>query len=275
MNDNLQSKKLLTRRIIYILIALSVIIPLIFKIGLPLKTTVEVEHVYNFIDKLPEGSTVIFSFDHDTATLPEMIPLAESMLRHCFSKNIKVLGLALLAEGAAVGEDNFRRIGNEYNKRYGEDYLFMGYRPQVDVAILGMGENIDRVFPMDYYGEDIRSYPLMNGIINYNDIAAIISVGDGDIPVHWINYAQARYKAKIIPAVTAVMATTIYPFIQSGQVVGLVAGLRGAAEYEKLIGKPGIAVNGMDAQSTAHLLIVGLIIAGNIILVVNRKRNSK
>jgi hypothetical protein len=275
MNENNLNKKLLTRRIIYILIALSVIVPLLFKIGLPLKTTVEVRNVFEFIDNLPEGSTVIFSFDHDTATLPEMIPLAESMLRHCFSKNLKVLGLALLAEGAAVGDDNFRRIGKEFNKAYGEDYLFLGYRPQVDVAILGMGENIDRVFPLDYYGEDIRSYPIMKGITNYNDIAAVISIGDGDIPVHWINYAAARYKAKIIPAVTAVMATTIYPFLQSGQVVGLVAGLRGAAEYEKLIGKPGKAVNGMDAQSTAHLLIVGLIVAGNIILIMERRRNGR
>lgn len=254
--------------------AISVIIPLIIKLGLPLRVTAEVQIVYDFIDNLPNGSAVIFSFDHDTATLPEMIPLAESLLRHCFSRDMRVFGLALLAEGAAIGDDNIRRIGNEYNKHYGIDYLFWGFRPRVDAAILGMGENIKRVFPADYYGEDIESFPIMENIKNYNDIAAVISIADGDNPVYWINYGQARYGIKFIPAVTAVMATTIYPFLQSGQVVGLVAGLKGAAEYEKLIEKPGSASKGMDAQSIAHLFVIGLIVAGNIVMIRNRRKKG-
>jgi len=270
--DQRNSASLQTRHFIFILVAVSVALPLIFKIGLPLKVTAEVQGAYDFIDELPEGSAVIFSFDHDTGTLPEMIPLAEALLRHCFKKNLKVLGLALLAEGAAVGDDNFRRIGNEYNKIYGVDYLFWGYRPQVTVAILGMGENIERVFPADYTGKDLRSFPVMQNIRNYHDIAAVITVADGDMPVSWVHYGQARYGVKVIPAVTAVMATTIYPFLQSGQVAGLIAGLRGAAEYEKLIGIPGKASRGMDAQSSAHILIIGLIIAGNIILIRERRR---
>ena len=252
--------------------ALSVILPLIFKIGLPLKTTKEVRDVYDFIERLPESSAIVFSFDHDTATLPEMIPLAEALLRHSFRNNLRVLGLALLAEGAAVGDDNFRRIGGEFGKVYGEDYIFWGFRPQVTVAMLGLGEDITRVFPRDYYGSQLRSYPVMEGIDSYDDIAGVISIADGDMPVHWINYAQARYGVNVIPAVTAVMATTMYPFLQSGQIAGLAAGLRGAAEYEILLGKPGRALSGMDAQSSAHLLIAGLIIVGNIIMFIERRR---
>jgi len=35
--------------------------------------------------------------------------------------------------------------------------------------------------------------------------------------------------------VTAVMAADLYPYLQSGQLVGMLAGLKGAAEYEKLV----------------------------------------
>jgi hypothetical protein len=274
-HEEKRTSKIQARHIIFILVALAVVIPLIWRIGLPLKITSEVKNVFDYINTLPEGSCVIFSFDHDTSTLPEMIPLAEALLRHCYNKNLKIIGMALLAEGAAVGEDNMRRIGNEFHKKYGVDYLFLGFRPQFTVAILGLGESIDRVFPTDYFGDNIHDFPIMNNIKNYNDIAAVISIGDGDIPVYWVNYAQARYKVHVIPAVTAVMATTMYPFLQSGQIVGLVAGLKGAAEYEELIGKPGRAVKGMDAQSSAHLLIILLIITGNIGLIIARMRKRK
>ncbi len=270
--DAVGGKRINIRHIIFILMALAVALPLIFKLGLPLRVTDEVRDVYGFIDSLPENSTVLISFDHDTSTLPEMVPLAEAILRHCFRNNIKVIGLALLAEGAAVGDDNLRRIAGEYHKEYGRDYLFLGFRPQFTVAILSMGEDIAREFPRDYRGVDIHNYPIMNNIKNYKDISAVISIADGDMPLYWINYAQARYGVKVIPEVTAVMATTMYPFLQSGQLVGLVAGLKGAAEYEKLLGKPGLASKGMDAQSTAHILIVLLIIVGNVVYFINRRK---
>jgi hypothetical protein len=274
VRDNQLARRLRTRHIIFVLMALAVIIPLVTGLGLPLKVTAEVQNVFDFIDSLPAGSTIMFSFDHDTATLPEMAPIAEALLRHCYRNGIRVIGLALLAEGAAVGEDKLRRIGGEFGKKYGVDYLFLGFRPQVTVAMLGMGENIARVFPADYSGRDIMSFPIMNDVKNYDDVAAVISIADGDMPIYWINYAQVRYGVKLIPGVTAVMATTMYPFLQSKQLLGLVPGLRGAAEYEKLIDKPGRAVKGMDAQSTAHLLIIILIIAGNIGLIIGRRRKE-
>jgi hypothetical protein len=35
--------------------------------------------------------------------------------------------------------------------------------------------------------------------------------------------------------VTAVMAADMYPYLQSGQLIGMLSGLKGAAEYEKLV----------------------------------------
>ena len=63
---------------------------------------------------------------------------------------------------------------------------------------------------------------------------------------------------------TAVMASDAYPFLQSGQLSGLIGGLKGAAEYEQLINHRDRAFIGMDAQSITHILIVIFIIFGNI-----------
>jgi hypothetical protein len=46
------------------------------------------------------------------------------------------------------------------------------------------------------------------------------------------------------------------PYISSGQVVGRILGMKGAAEYETIMKKPGTATAGMDGQSFAHALII-------------------
>ena len=49
----------------------------------------------------------------------------------------------------------------------------------------------------------------------------------------------------------------------------------GAAEYEKLVESPGIAIKGMAAQSFAHIVIVVFIIFGNIAYFLKQKKGKK
>jgi preprotein translocase subunit YajC len=262
------------RRIIFILLFIAVVIPLIFNFKLPNRVTKEVQAVYDYIESLPPGSVILMSFDHDTATLPEMTPMARALLRHIFTKGEKVIGTAFLAEGAAIGNKAFKFVSDEFGLKEGEDYVFLGYRPEISSAILGMGENIARVYPKDYRGVPLADIPLMQQVKNYRDIGLIISVSDNDSPNAWINLANARYHKPVAPAVTAVMATTYYPFLQEKQIIGMVPGLKAAAEYEQLINKPGTATVGMAAQSIAHLLIVLLVIVGNIGYFMLKRRNA-
>jgi hypothetical protein len=44
----------------------------------------------------------------------------------------------------------------------------------------------------------------------------------------------------------------------------LIGGLRGAAEYEGLVGAKGRAIAGMDAQSATHLAIILLVVTCNL-----------
>jgi len=261
----------MSRQLIFVLIALSVAIPLVIKIGLPNDVTSEVMQVYEEINLLDSASVVLISFDHEASSLPEVKPMAVAILRHCFSKDLKVIGLALLAEGTAIGDEILREIAKEYDKEYGKDYLFLGFRPQYQAAILGMGEDIKRVFPQDYKNIPLERIPMIKDIKNYEDVSLIISVADGDMPAYWVDYAVSRYHKKVSAAVTAVMATSFYPFLASGQIVGLLGGLKGAAEYEILIEKPGMGQRGMDAQSVSHLVIILLVILGNAGYFLRRK----
>ena len=107
----------------------------------------------------------------------------------------------------------------------------------------------------------------MRGITNYDDIALVIDLAAGNIPGAWLAFAKERYNQDLALGITAVMATDWYPYLQSGQLIGLVNGLKGAAEYEvllKLEGEQAPGMLGMSAQSIAHLLIIVLVVVGNI-----------
>ena len=83
---------------------------------------------------------------------------------------------------------------------------------------------------------------------------------------------QARYHLPMVAGVTAVSAPEYYPYLQSGQLQGLLGGMAGAAEYEKLREEKGTATQGMDAQSLAHVFVAICIVMGNVIQWTKRRK---
>ena len=73
---------------------------------------------------------------------------------------------------------------------------------------------------------------------------------------------------------TSIQVNEVIPYVSSGQLQGIIAGMPGAAEYEELLGQKGKGYSGMDAQSIAHIVIVLFIIFGNITYYIERKRSK-
>ncbi|MBN2226719.1 MAG: hypothetical protein JW763_05095 [candidate division Zixibacteria bacterium] len=234
----------------------------------------EIQKSYDYLDSLPEGSVIMVSFDHEASSLPEIQPLALVVLRHAFKNNLKIIGVSLFAEGTAIGYRLLSQTAREYDKTYGVDYVFLGFKPQQISAILGMGESIAHVFPEDYLGTPTDEIPIMMNIVNYDQIEMVISIADGALAVHWIEYVGGQYHQNIMTALTAAMITTYDPYLASGQLYSVIGGLKGAAEYENLLGQPGGGNRGMLAQTSAHVYVIVLIVIGNILYFRGRKNGK-
>jgi len=252
------------RRFIFIGVALSIAIPLLMPIGFGTSVTRQVQDVYNFVENLEDGATVIMSFDYEPSTMAELDPMARSMLKHLMRKNAKVLGMALLAGAPGIAENVLREETELAGREYGIDWVFLGYVPAPTAAMLRIGEDISMVYPTDQYGTPLSEFPIMKGIKNYRNIDLVISYSSTAMPQFWAQYAHDRYGAPVAVGATAVEAIRMYPYHDSGQIIGFLGGLKGAAEYESLMGEPGEGIKGMDAQTIAHLFMVLMIIIGNI-----------
>jgi hypothetical protein len=252
------------RRYIFILVAIGVIVPLVFPIGLAVTTSPPVENVYKEIEGLEPGTPVIVSVDYDAATQPELSPMTTAVFRHCFARDLPVIITTLNPGGPGLALEISDRISKEAGAVYGEDYVFLGYKVGASAVILSIGQDFHVSFPADYFNTPIDEIPLMKKVKNYNDVGLVVSLSGTVAPEFWVAYAHERYGQKVAAGVTAVMAADYYPYLQTGQFVGLLGGLKGAAEYEKLIERPDDGLKGMDAQTIVHLFIVVMIILGNV-----------
>lgn len=272
MRSVLEKLATIDRRYIYILIVITVTLPFLLKTALPIRVSPPVMSAHTAVDTLKTGSVILVSIDYDPTSLPEIQPMLVSILRHAFSKGVKVIMMGHIPLGIPVGQLGLEQVVEEMGMKYGEDYVNLGYRPGYTAVMVTMGRAIREVFWSDYRGTPVDEFPLMRNIVNYEQIDLLVTLAHGYAAEFWAQYAGARYGQRIIVGCTAVVAPDLYPYLQAGQIEGLIGGLKGAAEYETLIGRPGVGVLGMPAQSLTHIVILLFIIFGNIGYFVLRRK---
>ncbi|MBI3801010.1 MAG: hypothetical protein HY268_29055 [Deltaproteobacteria bacterium] len=276
MNDFARRMLSLDRRLIFLLIAIVTLLPLLYPLGLPIRVSPEVRKIYDYIENLPEGSVVLLSLDFDPSSKPELYPMAVALLRHAFRKNLRVLGMTLWITGTSMAESVVAQAAQESGKEKGKDYVFLGYAPGGANVIISMGQDLYAAFPTDYYGAKTAELPMLTEVRTLRDIPYAVSLSAGTPGVEtWYLYGKEKYGFELGGGCTAVSAPGLYPLIDTGQLNGLLGGLRGAAEYETLIGIAGKATAGMDAQSATHFLIIVLIVVCNFFYFLTRQEGRR
>ncbi len=228
----------LDRHWIYLIVALAIIIPLMVPFNSKTYTTEPTEKMYQLIDSYAGRSdrAILISFAHDASVMPELYPMEIAILRHCFERKVKVFTLTFTPSGAPIIDLAINRVKEEYpDIRSGVDYCNFGYKPLALPAILGMGENIATAIDTDAEGRKIATLPIMKDITNYNEMNLVVETSGASAGGAWIFYARVKFGVNVAIGVTAVMAADEFPYLQTGQLTGMLTGLKGAAEYEKLV----------------------------------------
>ena len=258
----------LDRRVVYLFVLLGIAIPMFLPVRLPVRLTDEVRGVHETIEGIADagGGTVLLSFDYGPSAMPELQPMALALLRHCFRRDLKVVAMCLWPEGVGLAQQALDVAAGEAGRAYGEDYAFLGYKTGFGSLLINMGQDFRDAFPKDVQGNRTDSLAVTRPISSLRDLDYVVCLGAGNTPDQvWLPFGQEKYKFPFATGCTAVMAPDMYPFLQSGQMNGLIGGLAGAAEYEKLVDTAGSATAGMTSQSMVHLVIILFIALGNLV----------
>jgi hypothetical protein len=276
----------LDRRIVYLVLALAVMLPLIIPSVQRVRVMTPVAKLFNAVDAIPEDRILMMDFDYDPQTLPEMEPMGIALLRHAFRKRIRVAVLSLYVQPLGLAKRALDQVSEEFNQRatshadsiiYGRDYVFLGWQPPPIVPLLGMGISITNVYTRDYYGYRTDSLPMMRRVRNFNDVGILVSLSGATAPLWWVAYSQTRFGLAVGAGITAVSASEFYQYYQTGQFSGLMIGMKGAAEYEELVETKLMlkdrrkASEALGSLTAAHLTMIVFIIIGNVGYFVRRR----
>ncbi len=269
--DKLQN---LDKRVFYLLMALAIAIPTIRPLGLAVDVTEPVQKTYNFVQGLPDGSAVLIGFDYEPGDEIDLNPQIIAILHHLASKQIKVVAIASFPAGPSFAEDCLA-ILEDYGYTYGTDYVNLGHYAGGEPTLAAFATNPGAIYSKDWRGNNVGSLPIMKDISSMKSFSMAMTLNDGPTggtgTHEWVRQAVMAHGTPLLMGVTGVMAASNETYVQSGQCKGLMAGLRAAAEYEKLVDKKGTGTVGMDAQSMAHLLIVIFVLLGNVAMFVSKK----
>lgn len=258
-------------RIIYALLAGLMVLFLLFEPRLPFIVGPQSRGLFETVEKLPEDKLALLILNWAPGTYGENYPQTEALIQHFFlaGKPFAIFGIDPV--GPTLGHEIAERQAARLGKQYGVDWVTWGYRTLQLPMILGLKRDIPGTIQRDYQGRSLEQFPIMQGIRSARDLSLIVDVTPSATVEIWIQYFHGAVGTPVGYAPTAVMAPEAYPYLQSKQLVGMLAGIKGAAEYAALLDEhyeeelswkyP--PMRAMNAISIAHVLIVALIILGN------------
>lgn len=254
-------------RWIYFLFVLGIVIPTIVPLGLPITVSEPTIKIYDFINSLEPGSIVVFQGGIMPLAVPELYTAMKGLLRHVFS--IPGVRVYLPASGGTYGVEILIRAMSEIwgdprnipGKVYGEDYVILPYM-RYGTSVLAL--NPQSIWSFDYYGTPVEQIPLYMDYSRGSDAALAIHFCIGPAFTQWVNYFYILEGTKLVMPTYGYIYTELLPYYTTEQIVGYMVGLRGGAEYEKLMGAKGESIAATDALSGTYIWILVIVLIGNV-----------
>lgn len=262
------------RRYIYVLMFIVTFYPILSPIGLPLKVSDLSKTFYTSVDSVPEGGLVVVFNSMSPDLWPETEPGTIGLFNHIFSRPLKLLIVHLVAGGVPL-IDNALEISDKRGKVYGEDFVVTPFMMGGEPTIGAFCADIIGVVKTDIEGTPLEDLSMMKDIKTIKDASLVIQVTGSPIEP-MIRQVYTTYDIPLAVIAVGGYVASYLPYYATGQLAaGILPGLRGGAEYELLIGKPGIGSTRTDCLSTMYLLIIGVVILGNIAYFMSRGRGVK
>jgi hypothetical protein len=264
------------RRYMYLLLVVVIILPLVARINLPVVVSPAVKGAYEAVERIPSDKIAVISVIWSSGTIAENRPQTEALIRHMFMRGKKFAIVAFDPQGSELAFQSAQRIAEEMDKKYGVDWVHWGYKPSANLIpmLQSLPRDVHKAIGKDYFGTPVGNIPMMKTVRTIRDIGLIADVTPSATLEIWIAFIYGQYRTPLIYAPTAVMAPEGFNPLDAGQIKGMLTGMKGAAEYERLLGRSDFATRAAGALSTSHMLIIVLIILGNIGYISSRRRRD-
>jgi len=277
MNDFGTRMMAIDRRILYALLLAIILFGLLVPINLPLTMADPAKNLFAAIEAAPVDKMAFVSTAWTNSTRGENAPQMAVLLRHLMQRKIK---FALIQfgnpEAAVLAQLLAEDVTKEFDYKYGTDWINMGFRQDMLGTLKAMRVDIPAVYRDDFFErKPLSTFPITSGLKTIKDVGIVVEVAPSGTYKYWIQLIQGGDKVPYGLAATSVMVPELYPYLDSGQMVGMLFGLKGAAEYESLLNLPADkrqSTRFLSPLSLSLIYLFLLIFIGNLGMYLSRRR---
>lgn len=268
MTQTAYMEKFGAKDVICLLIIALLIVPIMHPIGIPLSVSPRTLEAYRYIENnVKPGCRAYVEVFYDLASRVELESGLAAITNHLFNKGCKIVFGTIYAP-AVVVFPIFRAASEDIfaGKEYGRDYVYLGFIGGSEAALASIARSIKGTLSTDNFGNKLEDLPLIREADSAKDFDVVIIVSAGaDTFAYYVRQWYTPYNVPLIFVPQSIIAPMVEPYVSAKQAVAMVVGLRGGAEYELLVKRPGLGVAAMDAMSLTHVLLILFIIGSNII----------
>jgi hypothetical protein len=220
------------------------------------------------VESVPADAPVLLIFDYQPSTVGEMEATGASLLDHLLL--LKHPHLALLSTsptGSALAERFMSTTLAQRAYARNVQYVDLGYLPGGLTGVYAFAQNPSATVPLGADSKLVWQSAILSPITRFSDFAAVIVLTDSvEAGRTWIEQtALSRGKSLMVIASSAQAGPMLLPYVDSGQVSGIVSGVNGAVGAEQANGGlPGYVRQYWDAYSLGLYLAVVLIVMGTL-----------
>lgn len=272
----LQKLSEIDRRYLYWIMFIALAIPFIQPIGLPISVTETTRALYDKIETMGPNDVALYSIAGGVSAWGEIQPAMIAVMKHLVAKRVKVVIVGyFLDQDLSVQMVQTSTPGLK-DYKYGTDWVYLGYISGAETAVAQLAADIHAVFKTDrgtVVGEAadraLTELPLMQKVKKAEDITLVITIDTGSYILYYIRHWNVAKGIPVAEVGIAMQADMIvyYPV----NLVAVLIGARGGAEYEVLIKQPGPGIVKMDAINVSHVLFIIAIAFANVGYVLTRK----
>lgn len=280
----------LDRRVVYLLVLIALLVPLLLKVQLPPAPMHSAQRFFDVIEGLPvgDGRVVMVFFDFGPNSKAENFPQAEVALEHLMRRRIPVVVISQFLQAEPLLESIPAGVASRLMAQhpgetweYGKDWINLGYRVGTSLFIQGMvkAENLVTYLKRDARGNDLTSFEMLSRVSNLQSISLVAHFSSltGTLDTILQFFKSDKYRPPLIHGCTSITIPQAYIFLDSGQMLGLLEGVAGAASYSALLdevyeGRPADRSKlMMTGIGVAHLVVIALVLLGNVAGWLNRR----
>lgn len=296
MNMQYLKKRERERWLVFALVSIFILFPILTGVRLkpaPMETS---KALFSQIESLkPEdGKVVLISLDWGTGTLAENKPQSKLVIEHLFRKKIPFALVTLYPLASPFLDKLPQEVLQDLKKElpdqsweYGRDWVNLGYLPngalQLQSLVKSKNWSSDKNFKIDANNIPTSQIPLMSKFRSIKDVSVLVEItGLQGMFSTWLQFFQTEeYTPVFLHGCTSITIPEAFIFYSSGQLKGFFEGIAGAAHYENLLAdmNPNRDIDFAKLLNTgnsfAQILVIILIMVGNIMLFISKKKEAK